>query len=48
MNQVIVQPDVLGSTGREIDEGGMVMITGRCECAKVRYEVRGELPDFCH
>jgi hypothetical protein len=26
----------------------MVMITGRCECAKVRYEVRGELTEFCH
>ena len=24
------------------------MITGRCECAKVRYQVRGELKDFCH
>ena len=24
------------------------MITGRCECAKVRYEVNGELKEFCH
>ncbi|HJL60761.1 MAG TPA: GFA family protein [Pseudomonadales bacterium] len=24
------------------------MITGRCECAKVRYEVDCELKDFCH
>ncbi len=24
------------------------MITGRCECNKVRYEVAGELKDYCH
>ena len=24
------------------------MITGRCECAKVRYEIKGELDEFCH
>ena len=24
------------------------MITGRCECATVRYQVDGELKDFCH
>ena len=24
------------------------MITGRCECAKAQYQVRGELKDFCH
>ena len=24
------------------------MITGRCECAKVKYQVAGELKDFCH
>ena len=24
------------------------MISGRCECARVRYEVNGELKDFCH
>ncbi len=24
------------------------MITGRCECAKVRYEVKAELTEFCH
>ena len=24
------------------------MITGRCECAQVRYQVLGELKDFCH
>jgi len=24
------------------------MITGRCECAKVRYEVDGEVEDFSH
>ena len=24
------------------------MITGRCECAKVRYEIKGELTEFCH
>ena len=28
--------------------GRKTMITGRCECAKVRYQVRGELKDFCH
>ncbi len=24
------------------------MITGRCQCAEVQYEVKGELKDFCH
>lgn len=24
------------------------MITGRCECAKVQYQVAGEVTDFCH
>jgi hypothetical protein len=24
------------------------LITGRCECATVKYQVRGELKDFCH
>ena len=24
------------------------MIKGRCECAKVQYEVEGELVDYCH
>ena len=24
------------------------MITGRCACGKVRYEVKGELKEFCH
>ena len=24
------------------------MITGRCQCASVQYEVKGELKDFCH
>ena len=24
------------------------MITGRCECAKVQYEVDSEIVDFCH
>ena len=24
------------------------MITGRCECGKVQYEVKGELKDYCH
>jgi hypothetical protein len=24
------------------------MITGRCECARVRYQVDGEISDFCH
>ena len=24
------------------------MITGKCACAKVQYEVKGELVDFCH
>jgi hypothetical protein len=24
------------------------MITGRCACAKVQYQVDGELKDFCH
>ncbi len=24
------------------------MITGQCQCAKVRYEVRGTLKDYCH
>ena len=33
---------------RKIDYGGFLMITGRCECAKVQYQVEGELKDFCH
>jgi len=24
------------------------MINGRCECGRIRYEVKGELKDFCH
>ena len=24
------------------------MITGKCECAKVQYQVAGELKDYCH
>ncbi len=24
------------------------MITGRCQCAKVQYEVDGEITDYCH
>ena len=24
------------------------MITGRCECGKVKYQVQGELADYCH
>ena len=24
------------------------MINGQCACAKVQYEIRGELKDFCH
>ncbi len=24
------------------------MITGRCECGTVKYQVQGELADFCH
>jgi len=24
------------------------MIKGRCECARVQYEIEGELVDFCH
>ena len=24
------------------------MIKGRCECARVQYEIEGELEDFCH
>ena len=24
------------------------MITGRCECAAVKYQVQGELKEFCH
>jgi len=24
------------------------MIAGRCECAKVQYQVQGELKEFCH
>lgn len=26
----------------------ITMITGRCECAKVQYEVAGDISDYCH
>lgn len=28
--------------------GGLNMLTGRCECAKVKYQVEGQIHDFSH
>jgi len=39
---------VLGCFDCEIDQGGAGVISGRCECGNVRYEVNAELSDFCH